>query len=104
MVGPIGGGFIAQTIGVKYVFIVISAMCGASALVGIPFLRETYAPIIRLRLAQKSADPELAAKQHPTLVSVHGSKFHFLWINISRPAIILTRSFICFILSLYMAL
>jgi len=104
VVGPIGGGFIAQTIGVKWVFIVISAACGVSALIGIPFLRETYAPVIRLRLAQKSADPEKAAMQHPTLASAYQSKWHILWINISRPAIMLTCSFICFILSLYMAL
>jgi len=104
VVGPIAGGFIAQRIGVKYVFIVISALCGAAALIGIPFLRETYAPVIRLRLAQKSADPEQAALQHPAFVAAHGSKWRILWIHLSRPAIMLTRSFICFILSLYMAL
>jgi MFS family permease len=104
VVGPIAGGFIAQSIGIKYVFIVISASCGVAALIGIPLLRETYAPVIRLRLAQKSADPEKAARQHPTLVAARRSKGHILWVNLSRPAIMLTHSFICFILSLYMAL
>lgn len=32
------------------------------------------------------------------------SKLEYLWVNLSRPLIMLTRSFICFILSLYMSL
>lgn len=104
VVGPIAGGFIAQSIGIKYVFIVISGLCGLASLVGIPLLKETYAPVIRLRLAKKAADPETAAKKHPHLIADHGNKLHVLWINLSRPLYMLTRSFICFILSLYMAL
>ena len=103
VVGPIAGGFITQSIGLKWVFIVIACLCASASVIGIPILRETYAPIIRLRLA-KSADLEKAAKEHLTLVASHGSKLDILWMNLSRPAIILTRSFICFILSLYMAL
>ena len=103
-VGPIAGGFISETIGYKYVFIVISALCGLAAVIGIPFLRETYSPVIRLRLAQKSTDPEKAARMHPHLMQNHGGKWHLMWINLSRPFILLTRSFVCFILSLYMAL
>jgi hypothetical protein len=102
--GPIAGGFIAQSIGVKYVFIVVSVLNGIAALIGIPLLRETYAPVIRLRMALKSADPEKAAREHPALAATHHSKLYILWINLSRPAIMLTCSFLCFILSLYMAL
>lgn len=103
-VGPIAGGFIAETIGFKYIFIVISAASGVAGAFGIPFLQETYAPVIRLRIAKASADPEKAAKMHPHLVHNHGNKFHLMWINLSRPFILLTQSFVCFILSLYMAL
>ena len=104
--GPIAGGFIAQSIGLKWVFIIIACLCAVASVIGIPILRETYAPIVRLRLANKSADPEKleAAKKHPALVAAHRSKLNILWINLSRPAILLTRSFICFILSLYMAM
>lgn len=94
VIGPIAGGFIAQSIGVKWVFIIVAILCAVAAAVGIPVLKETYAPIIRLRLAKKSADPEKAAKQHPTLVAAHGSKLHLLWINLSRPIVILTHSFV----------
>jgi hypothetical protein len=97
------GGFIAQTIGIKYVFIVISGACGVSALIGIPLLRETYAPVIRLRLARNFEDSE-KAMQHPTTVSARRSTLHFFWVNIRRPAMLLTHSFVCFILSFYMAL
>ncbi|KAF9009997.1 major facilitator superfamily domain-containing protein [Cyathus striatus] len=103
VIGPIAGGFIAQTIGIKWVFIIISSTCGVASCIGIPFLRETYGPVIRLRRAQKSADPEAAAKAHPALLQAHGSKWKVLWENLSRPIIMLSTSFICFILSLYMA-
>ncbi|KAI3619652.1 mfs multidrug [Moniliophthora roreri] len=101
--GPVAGGFLAQTVGVKYVFIVIAACCGLASLVGIPFLRETYAPVIRRRKAMKIDDPE---KRLRLSVTPHGdmTKTQYLWINLSRPIVLLTRSFICFILSLYMSL
>ncbi|KAL0960065.1 hypothetical protein HGRIS_011713 [Hohenbuehelia grisea] len=104
VVGPVAGGFVAQTIGIKYVFIIIAACSGIAAVIGIPLLRETYAPVIRMRLAKASADPEAAAKLHPAVNAAHQNAWHVLWVNISRPMILLTHSFICFILSLYMAL
>jgi multidrug resistance protein len=102
VIGPIAGGFIAQTVGIKWVFIVIACTSGFAALVGIPLLRETYAPIIRLR-RDKALDPEKAARVHAALMEAQGSKLNVLWTNLSRPMILLFRSFICFVLSLYMA-
>jgi MFS family permease len=103
VIGPIAGGFIAQTVGVKWVFIVIAICCAFVGMIGIPILKETYAPVIRMRKAAKSADPEKAAKAHPHLVHEHGSKLHVLWVNLARPVTLLFRSLICFMLSLYMA-
>ena len=77
--------------------------CAVAALFGIPLLKETYAPVICLRRAAK-ADPEKNTKIPSHLLQERGSKLHVLWVNLSRPIIILTHSFICFILSLYMAL
>jgi len=102
VVGPIAGGFIAQTIGVKYVFVVIAGVGVLSACIGIPVLKETYGPVIRLRRALKTGDPE-ALRRIPNIDAVHGNKLKFLMDNLKRPLIMLTRSFICFILSLYMA-
>lgn len=83
---------------------VIAGLCGGASLLAIPILRETYAPIIRIRRDRKSGDPEKAAAAHPHVAAGHKSKAHVLWINLSRPLVLLFRSFICFVLSLYMAL
>ncbi|KAI9000887.1 multidrug resistance protein 4 [Trametes punicea] len=104
VIGPVAGGFIAETVGFRYIFIVVSGLSFIAAAVGIPFFRETYHPVIRLRRAKKSADPEKAAKAHPHLIAEHGSKLHRIWVDMTRPFILLTRSIICFLLSAYMAL
>ena len=104
VIGPVAGGFIAQSVGFRYIFVVVGGLSAFAAIFGIPLLRETYHPVIRLRRAKKSADPERAAKLHPHLVQEHGSKLHRLWVDMSRPFILLTQSIICFLLSAYMAL
>ncbi len=104
VVGPVAGGFIAQSIGFRYIFVVIAGLCLIAAVLGIPFLRETYHPVIRLRRAKKSSDPETAARLHPHLVQDHSGGMHRLWVDMTRPFILLTRSIICFLLSAYMAL
>lgn len=105
IIGPAAGGFVMQTIGYKYVFIIIAAISGLLAVLSVPFMNETYAPVLRVKYDLDSGDPERAknARRHlgPELQLGRGK---FLWINLSRPVILLTRSFICFVLSLYMAL
>jgi MFS family permease len=92
VVGPIAGGFIAQTVGFKYIFIVIVGVSAIASIIGIPLLRETYAPVIRLRRTAKgSLDPEKAVELLPALAQAHGSKLQFIWLNLSRPVILLTR-------------
>ncbi|KAJ6588928.1 major facilitator superfamily domain-containing protein, partial [Mycena capillaripes] len=90
VIGPIGGGFIAQTVGVKYIFITIAG-------------KETYAPVIRHRIAARSGDSEKVDGLDADLLQARGDKLYFLWINLIRPVTILFRSLICFILSLYMS-
>ena len=66
---------------------------------------ETYAPVVRMRYDKASGDPEKALNARRHLgPDVQLGQWKFLWINLSRPIILLTRSFICFILNLYMAL
>ncbi|KAF7346931.1 MFS domain-containing protein [Mycena venus] len=103
VVGPIAGGFIIESIGVRWMFLIVAALGGVSSVIGLPFLRETYSPVIRLKKAKKAVDPEKVAERHPVLLREHQSKLHTLWINLSRPAILLFGSLICFMLSLYMA-
>ncbi|KAG2336185.1 multidrug resistance protein 4 [Suillus weaverae] len=104
VVGPVMGGFIAESVGVQFDFYVVVATCGVAAVIGIPFLRESYAPVIRLRREKMATDLEKAPTGHPALTTHHMNKWVYLWINLKRPVILLTRSFICFILSLYVAL
>ena len=99
--GPIMGGFIAQSIGIQYVFYLVAGLSGIAAVIGIPLLRETYAPVIVIRRGKMALDLEEAAAKHPSLVM---GKWAYLWLNLKRPVVLFTQSFICFILSLYMAL
>ncbi|KAF8800960.1 MFS general substrate transporter [Phlegmacium glaucopus] len=102
VMGPIAGGFIAQTVGIKWVFIVISIVCGVASAIAIPLLRETYAPVIRKKRAARSGDPEKTVSKQPALLKEHG-RLYYLWLNLSRPIVLLFGSLICFVLSLYMA-
>lgn len=102
-IGPVMGGFIAESVGIQYVFYVVIAITGVASIIGIPLLRETYAPVIRLRLDNMTMDPEKTTAGHSALPHEMG-KWAYLWLNLKRPVILLTRSFILFILSLYMSL
>ncbi|KAG1741322.1 multidrug resistance protein 4 [Suillus lakei] len=101
VVGPVMGGFIAESVGIQYVFYVIVATCGVAAVLGILLMRESYAPVIRLRREKTYLELENTATTHPAFTM---NKWAYLWINLKRPIMIMTGSFICFILSLYMAL
>ena len=104
-VGPIAGGFITQTIGFKWNFIVIAIFAGCSQALGMFCLEESYAPVIRIRRAQREIK-ETGRKtiEHDILLEQHQDFRHVLWTNMSRPFSLLFGSFIVFILSFYMAL
>jgi len=101
--GPIAGGFVVEKVGVKWIFIIVSIVCAVASLVAIPFLRETYAPIIQLRRIKHSQDPEKAARDYPELFKEQKG-LSDIWLNLTRPFLLLFGSYVCFILSLYMAL
>ncbi|KAF7325718.1 hypothetical protein MKEN_00422100 [Mycena kentingensis (nom. inval.)] len=84
VVGPIAGGFIAQTVGVQYVYFALAGITSLVGLIGLPFLQRAsrFSAIVTRNLS---------------------GKLSFLWSNFSRPVYLLTHSFICFTLSLYMA-
>lgn len=84
---------------------VIAAISGLLAVLSIPFMHETYAPVLRMKYDLASGDPEKAMNARRHLgAEVQLGQWKFLWNNLSRPVLLLTRSFICFVLSLYMAL
>jgi MFS family permease len=105
-VGPVAGGFIAMNIGYKWIFIVIAICALVGGMFGLPFLEETYAPVLQKRRAQAevNADPEKRTFDHDVLLLQEHDLKHVLWVNLTRPFALLFGSFICFILSVYMGL
>ncbi|CAE6390499.1 unnamed protein product [Rhizoctonia solani] len=91
IIGPIAGGFITQDVGYQWVFKIISIAAAAATIVGIPLLQETYAPVLKRKYGYQDVSPS-------------GSLGEVLLENLSRPLQLLTRSMICFSLSLYMAI
>jgi len=109
-----------QTIGYKYVFIgtrsisylryeanptkVIAALSGLLAILSIPFMVESYAPVVRMKCDIASGDPEKVGNARRHLgPDIQLGQWKFVWINLLRPVMLLTHSLICFVLSLYMA-
>ena len=101
VIAPIAGGFITQSIGVKWVFIVMAALCGVSALIGIPLLQETYGPVVRRRHYGNVPDPEKHGLSQ--VVDQTERKFEYIWEAMTRPIVLLFGNLICFMLSLYLA-
>lgn len=104
-VGPVAGGFIAQTIGFQWIFKVIAIFSGLGAVIGTLALEETYAPIIQIKRAQRYIkETGQKSYEHDILLEAHKDFGHVLAVNMTRPFVLLFRSFVCFILSLYMGL
>ncbi|KAG8862990.1 hypothetical protein FRB96_000410 [Tulasnella sp. 330] len=103
VVGPVAGGFIVQNLSYRWIFWIISMSGGAASIFGLIILEETYHPvIIEHREMKNFLDDEkrgtLSMRPHrPALKDI-------LWMNLTRPVMLLTRSFICFVMSLYMSI
>ena len=105
VIGPICGGFIAQSIGIKWVFIIIAILNGVASVIGLPILRETYHPYLRMRQAMKNGvDLEKFMGQGSGMGVYGEKKGKLFWVSIARPVHLLFGDIICFTLSLYMAL
>ncbi|KAL5519934.1 hypothetical protein ACEPAG_1594 [Sanghuangporus baumii] len=104
-VGPAIGGFVAETIGFKWIFILIAIASGVGAVFGILFLQETYAPYIQIQRAHRQfKNTGEKTLEHDILLDQRKDFVQLMWINMTRPFALLLGSFICFILSLYMGL
>ncbi|KAL1708221.1 major facilitator superfamily domain-containing protein [Schizophyllum commune] len=103
IIGPICCGFITEQVGVKYVFTFIACLNGSTLVLGVPFLRETFAPVVRVRRAKATGEIERWTEAHPLFAHAYMDKGRVLWASLSRPTVLLTRSAICGLLCLYMA-
>ncbi|THU98728.1 hypothetical protein K435DRAFT_942680 [Dendrothele bispora CBS 962.96] len=89
-VGPVAGGFIAQSIGEKYVFVIIGALGTVSMVIGVPLLQETYAPIIRQRRALADGDLEKAKNLRGPMGNT--SRSQYILAHLIRPPMLLFGS------------
>ncbi|THH31093.1 hypothetical protein EUX98_g3090 [Antrodiella citrinella] len=104
-IGPIIAGYVAQTVGYRWIFVIIGCLSAAASIVGVPVLRETYAPVIQAGIAKAGGvDEEKGGVMRDGLVAGAGGEWGLIWVNLKRPVILFTRSSICFLLSLYMGL
>jgi len=61
--GPLFGGIIVQRIGWRWIFWVLTIVCGVNTLIGFIFLRETYAPVIlATRKSEREVDEDAVGK------------------------------------------
>ncbi|OOF98554.1 hypothetical protein ASPCADRAFT_162116 [Aspergillus carbonarius ITEM 5010] len=66
-VGPIAGGFLVQHTTWPWCFYLVSVMGGAVQILGLPFFRETYAPVLLQRRCQRLRKNT----QNPNLYTLH---------------------------------
>ncbi|KAH8810826.1 major facilitator superfamily domain-containing protein [Xylogone sp. PMI_703] len=100
--GPVIGGYIAQTVGFKYGFVLTSALSGVATVLSFVFLPETYHDTIRGKyMIESGTDNEPDGEGMQTSKN---KKWNHVWESAARPFVLLTRSYICLILSFYGAL
>ncbi|KAF2814421.1 MFS general substrate transporter [Mytilinidion resinicola] len=102
-IGPIIGGFLTQAKGWRWNFWLIAILTGGFACISFVLMRETSAPVILARKAKRlrkeTGNPNLRSKLESKL-----SGKELFWLSIIRPTKMLTRSWICFLISLYVAI
>lgn len=101
VIGPIVGGFLVQYTHWQWCFYVVSIIGGAVQVFGLPFFRETYAPVLlqrRCRRLQKST-------QNPNLYTEHDSTSlpQLLCTSMTRPFILLATQPVVQVWSVYCA-
>lgn len=102
VIGPIAGGFITEKLGWRWCFWIMTCVSGINSLVGLLFLRESYAPQLLTLRARRMA----AELRHPTIAADHDPRSleRRLWQAVKRPMKILFLQPIVFIMACYMAL
>jgi predicted MFS family arabinose efflux permease len=94
----------AESVGWRYIFVFVSGLATVASVAGMLLYRETYAPVIRLRILQETRAAGRVPEAQSHLAQVRRKRLKFLFTNLRRPFVLLTRSIVCFALSAYMAL
>lgn len=95
-----------ETIGWRYLFILVSGLSTLALVGGILLYRETYAPVIRRRIMQETGAVGQGSESQTHLPQARENRdnLNYFLTNLQRPFMLLTGSIVCFIFSSYMAL
>ncbi|KAL4977330.1 putative MFS transporter [Aspergillus desertorum] len=101
VIGPIAGGFLVQYVNWRWCFYVVSIVGGATQLLGLPFFRETYAPVLLQRRCKKLKK----STRNPALYTEHDSTSlpQLLRVSLTRPFKLLFTQPVVQVWSLYCA-
>ncbi|KAJ3540260.1 hypothetical protein NM208_g5139 [Fusarium decemcellulare] len=99
VIGPVIGGFIAKSLGWRWVFWVMTIVKGVMAVVTFFFLSESHAPTIQRQKAKHNVQPPFNTPEE-----IKPSTKQVLLRSVARPMRMLIRSPIVTGLSLYLAL
>lgn len=94
----------AETVGWRYLFVFVAGLAAIASVIGTLLYRETYAPVIRIRILQETRVVGEVSGIQSHLLQAQGMRLNYLLTNLQRPLMLLTRSIVCFVLSAYMAL
>ena len=102
VLGPVIGGFLAQAKGWRWAFWLQTIISGASLILGVVYLKETYAPVIlehkTKRLVLETGNQELKSTLHDGLTFRKRIRLGFI-----RPLQLLFTSPIVMVLAIYIA-
>lgn len=100
------GGYLTQTVGFKYSFVVSSSLCGFAFVIALLFMKETYGPVVHRQVLARESLSKLEEKP-PRDLELPESQVdptRFIIESMVRPIRLLTGSLVCFIFSLYAAM
>ncbi|GME46663.1 putative mfs multidrug protein [Neofusicoccum parvum] len=105
VIGPVGGGFLIEAAGWRWVFWLLTIAGGVVTIVCFIFLRETYAPIVLsqkvARLRKETGNQALRSALAPDASITPRALFMH---SILRPVQMLCRSPIVFLMAMYAAI
>ncbi|KAF2176420.1 MFS general substrate transporter [Zopfia rhizophila CBS 207.26] len=102
-VGPIIGGYLTEARGWRWNFWFVAILAGAFTIMSMILMKETSGPVILERKTKRLREETGNLKLKSQLDSGLSPKHLFIF-SIVRPTKMLTRSTICFIMSVYVAI
>ncbi|KAL5329826.1 hypothetical protein ACEPPN_003345 [Leptodophora sp. 'Broadleaf-Isolate-01'] len=99
VIGPVGGGFLNEAAGWRWIFWLILILGGLTSLLGFIFMRETYAPVLLAQKAKRLRESTGDDRYRSQLEMDHGSVSKVLREALFRPLRMLFTKPILFILS-----